>query len=183
MLTPKQNEIIEQIKQEFESHNDSINSRKKSSSLLNLETIISDIQERENLIEEQFAINLANYRAVYEKVQEEIEVLNRELKVLGFYACLLRNRYDSKGEVDKWGIDLITINPQNDGQKRFMSMYVQLKRNHVYFRGKRIDNLHEILPQYTWHYSNYRADNVISLMKNDYLKEHLGYYWERFNKK
>ena len=108
MLTEKQNQIIDEIKQEFESHNELINSRKQTSSLLNLESIISDIEERDNLIEEMMVINLSNYGAIQVKVEEEIEVLNRELKVLGFEAELIFKQ-DPKGSIRHWNVYLSKI--------------------------------------------------------------------------
>lgn len=183
MLTQKQNEIIEQIKQEFESHNQIIDLRKKSSSLLNLQTIISDIQERDNLIEEQYAINLANYRVVEQQVLEEVKVLNDELKVLGFHAEL-HVRVDCKGSTHNWDVRLSKINAESRERIDFMVLHLEIKRNHyVYFKEKRIDNLWQILPEYKWRYSSYTASNVIALLKNDYVKDHLGYYWEKFNVK
>lgn len=183
MLTEKQNEIIEQIKQEFESHNQSIDLRKKSSSLLNLQTIISDIQERDDFIEEQHAINLANYKVVEQQVLEEVKVLNDELKVLGFHAEL-DVHVDRKGSTHNWGVRLSKINAESGEHKNFMALYIEIKRNHyIYFKEKRIDHLWQILPQYEWRYSNYRASNFVALLKNDYVRDHLSHYWEKFNNK
>lgn len=183
MLTEKQNEIIEQIKQEFESHNRSIDLRKKSSSLLNLQTIISDIQERDDFIEEQYAINLANYKVIEQQVREEVKVLNDELKVLGFYGTLYPH-VDQKGSIHSWDVRLSKINSESKEQINFMALHIQIKRNHyTYFKEKRIDNLWQILPQYEWRYSNYRGSNFVALLKNDYVRDHLSYYWEKFNNK
>lgn len=183
MLTEKQNEIIEQIKQEFESHNRSIDLRKKSSSLLNLQTIISDIQERDDLIEEQYAMNLANYKVVEQQVLEEVKVLNDELKVLGFHAEFYPH-FDPKGGTTIWDVRLSKINAESKEHKNFMVLYIEIKRNHyTYFKEKRIDNLCQILPQYDWRYSNYRASNFVALLKNDYVRDHLSHYWEKFNNK
>ena len=180
MLTLKQNEIIEQIKQEFESHNELINSRKQSSSLLNLNTIISDIQERDDFIEEQMSINLANYRVVKEKVEEEIAVLNRELKVLGFCADL-KMSLNPRGNICHWNVNLNRI--ESNEYKNFMTLVISITTNdHVYFNEKRIDKLCLVSTQYTWFYGGYRATNVISLLKNDYVRDHLSNYWEKFNK-
>ena len=181
MLTEKQNEIIEQIKQEFESHNRSVDLRKKSSSFLNLQTIISDIQERDDYIEEQYAINLANYKVVEQQVQEEIKVLNDELKVLGFYAEL-HTHFDPKGGSCSWDVRLSKINAESSQHKNFMALHIEIKRTqYVFFKEKRIDNLCQILAQYDWRYSNYRASNFVALLKNDYVRDHLSYYWEKFN--
>lgn len=181
MLTEKQNQIIEQIKQEFENHNQSIDLRKKSSSLLNLQTIISDVQERDDYIEEQYAINLANYKVVEQKVQEEIKVLNDELKVLGFHAELYTH-IDHKGSYHSWDVRLSKINGTRREHEYFMVLHVEIKINsNIYFKEKRISNLWQILPQYEWRYSNYRASNFVALLKNDYVRDHLSYYWEKFN--
>ena len=183
MLTPKQNEIIEQIKQEFESHNELINSRKKSSSLLNLQTIISDIQERDEFIEEQHAINLANYKVVEQQFLEEVKVLNRELEVIGFRGEPYVNIHPN-GSSHVWNVNLSKINSELNEHKNFMTLYVEVKRNHyIYFKEKRIDNLWQILPQYEWRYSNYRGSDFVALLKNDYVRDHLAHYWEKFNKK
>jgi len=52
MLTEKQNQIIDQIKQEFENHNQVIDLRKNQKSRFNFESIISEIQRREDFISE-----------------------------------------------------------------------------------------------------------------------------------
>lgn len=183
MLTQKQNEIIEQIKQEFESHNQVIDLRKQSSSLLNLQTIISDIQERDDFIEEQMTTNLANYRVIKEKVEEEIAVLNRELKVLGFCADL-RMTVNPRGNVCHWNVHLNRIDAESNEYKNFMTLVIAITTNdHVYFNEKLIDKLCLVSSEYTWRYNHYSATNVISLLKNDYLRDHLSYYWEKFNKK
>lgn len=182
MLTQKQNEIIDQIKQEFESHNELINSRKQTSSILNLESIISDIEERDNLIEEMMVINLSNYGAIQVKVEEEIEVLNRELKVLGFEAELIFKQ-NPKGSIRHWNVYLSKINAQKSAEESFMSIEVNIEVSDIYFKGKPIDDIVKILPKYNWKYSKYTSEDVISLMKNETIREHLANYWERFNKK
>ena len=182
MLTPKQTEVIEQIKQEFESHNELINSRKQSSSLLNLQTIISDIQERDDFIEETMVTNLANYRVIKEKVQEEIVVLNRELEVIGFCADISLNA-NPRGRISHWNVYLSKINAESKECINFMTIGINIIRDdHAYFNEKQIDNLSIISTQYTWFYNHYSATNVISLLKNDYVRDHLSYYWEKFNK-
>ena len=182
MLTLKQTEIIEQIKQEFESHNQVIDLRKQSSSLLNLNTIISDIQERDDFIEEQMAINLANYKVIKEKVEEEVAVLNRELEVLGFCADLTTS-VNPRGRVSHWNVHLSKINTDSKECINFMTIGILITRDdHVQFNKKQIDNLSAISTLYTWYYGSYRATNVISLLKNDYVRDHLSYYWEKFNK-
>lgn len=181
MLTTKQNEIIEQIKQEFESHNQVIDLRKQSSSLLNLNTIISDIQERDDFIEEQMSINLANYKVIKEKVEEEIVVLNRELEVLGFCADL-KMTVNPRGNVCHWNVNLNTI--ESNEYKNFMNLVIAITTNEdVYFNGKRIHKLCLVSSDYTWRYDHYSTTDVISLLKNDYVRDHLSYYWEKFNKK
>lgn len=183
MLTTKQNEIIEQIKQEFESHNQVIDLRKQSSSLLNLQTIISDIQERDDFIEEAMVANLANYRVIKEKVQEEIVVLNRELEVIGFCADISPNA-NPRGRIVHWNVHLSKINTESKECINFMTLVIQITINdHVYFNEKRIDDLCLVSSDYTWRYNHYSNTNVISLLKNDYLRDHLSYYWEKFNKK
>lgn len=182
MLTQKQNEIIDQIKQEFESHNELINSRSQTSSILNLESIISDIEERDNLIEEMMVINLSNYGAIQVKVEEEIEVLNRELKVLGFESELIFKQ-NPTGSIRHWNVYLSKINPQKNAEESFMSIEVNIEASDIYFKGKPIDGIVKILPKYNWKYSRYTSEDVISLMKNETIREHLANYWERFNKK
>ena len=177
MLTQKQNQIIDEIKQEFESHNELINSRKQTSSLLNLESIISDIEERDNLIEEMMVINLSNYGAIRVKVEEEIEVLNRELKVLGFEAKLIFKQ-NPKGSIRHWNVELYKISTG----KEFMSMEVNIRVSDLYFKGKPVDGIVKILPKYKWGYSRYTSEDVISLMKNETIREHLAHHWERLNK-
>lgn len=180
MLTQKQIEIIEQIKQEFESHNQAIDLRKKSSSLLNLQTIISDIQERDDYIEQQHVINLANYKVVEQQVREEVKALNNELEVIGFHAEL-HPQFDPKGSINLWDVRLSRINVES--REHFMSLYVVIKTNYyVYFKEKRIDNICQILPQYKWRYCNYSCDNFVALFKNDRVRDHLAHYWEKFNK-
>ena len=181
MLTQKQNQIIDEIKQEFESHNELINSRKQTSCLLNLESIISDIEERDNLIEEMMVINLSNYGAIRVKVEEEIEVLNRELKVLGFEAELIFKQ-DPKGSIRHWNVYLSKINAQKNAEKWFMSMEVNIRVSDPYFKGKPVDGIVKVLPNYKWRYSRYTSEDVISLMKNETIREHLAHYWEKFNK-
>jgi hypothetical protein len=181
MLTLKQNEIIEQIKQEFENHNQVIDLRKQSSSLLDLQTIISDIQERDDFIEETMVTNLANYKVIKEKVEEEIVVLNRELEVLGFCAYLNLS-VNPRGRVSHWNVHLNRI--ESNECKNFMTIGIQITRDdHAYFNKKQIDNLSIISTQHTWYYNHHSATNVISLLKNDYVRDHLSYYWEKFNKK
>ena len=181
MLTLKQNEIIEQIKQEFESHNQVIDLRKQSSSLLNLQNIISDIQERDDFIEETMVTNLANYKVIKEKVEEEIVVLNRELEVLGFCAELNLS-VNPRGRVSHWNVHLNRI--ESNECKNFMNLVIAITLNdHVYFNEKQIDNLCLVSSDYVWRYNHYSATNVISLLKNDYVRDHLSYYWEKFNKK
>jgi hypothetical protein len=183
MLTTKQNEIIEQIKQEFESHNQVIDLRKQSSSLLNLQTIISDIQERDDFIEETMVTNLANYRVIKEKVQEEIVVLNRELEVIGFCADISPNA-NPRGRVSHWNVRLNRIDSESKECINFMTLVISITINdHIYFNEKRIDDLCLVSSDYTWRYNHYSATNVISLLKNDYVRDHLSYYWEKFNKK
>jgi hypothetical protein len=181
MLTQKQNQIIDEIKQEFESHNELINSRKQTSSLLNLESIISDIQERDNLIEEMMVINLSNYGAIRVKVEEEIELLNRELKVLGFEAELFFKQ-NPKGSIRHWNVYLSKINAQKNAEESFMSMEVNIEVSDLYFKGKPVDDIVKILPKYKWGYGMYTSEDVISLMKSETIREHLAKYWERFNK-
>jgi len=63
-----------------------------------------------------------------------------------------------------------------------MALHIEIKRTqYVFFKEKRIDNLCQILAQYDWRYSNYRASNFVALLKNDYVRDHLSYYWEKFN--
>ena len=182
MLTQKQNEIIDQIKQEFESHNELINSRSQTSSILNLGSIISDIQERDDLIEEQMAINIANYKVIETKVREEVHVLNRELEVLGFYA-VLESRYHARGDVSQWTLAISKKCAELNAEKRFMHIYLNIGRDYLKFKGKRIDDIYQILTNYRWSYSNYSSEDLMSLMKNETVREHLANYWERFNKK
>jgi hypothetical protein len=66
--------------------------------------------------------------------------------------------------------------------KEFMSMEVNIRVSDLYFKGKPVDGIVKILPKYKWGYSRYTSEDVISLMKNETIREHLAHHWERLNK-
>lgn len=181
MLTEKQHEIIEQIKQEFESHNQVIDLRKKDSSLFNFEGIISHVQERDDFIAEQYASNIANYRAVELSVLDEIDILNKELKLLGFVAYL-REEYNKHGNIWNWQVYLSKINASSNQDRNLMTLGVHIDYEELFFKDKRISGHHRIFPTYKYGYSNYAAKDMVSLFKIDKVREHLTRYWERYNK-
>jgi hypothetical protein len=178
MLTTKQNEIIEQIKQEFESHNQVIDLRKQRTSLFNFESIISDIQEKEDFLAEQAKINIASYATIEYQVYQELKLLNNELKVLGLVASLYAN-VSEKGSCFDWSVFLSKINAKTNHDKNLMSINVIIEREKLSHKAKIIEGFWNVIPKYQWRYSSYISKDIVTLMKNEYIREHLTSVWQR----
>lgn len=176
MLTEKQNQIIDQIKQEFEKHNQVIDLRKNKTSLFNFEGIISEIQRREDFISELQKINIAEYNVIEANVREEIEVLNSELKTLGFVAEL-EPKYSATGGIDKWMIHIGKIGAETIHDKRIAWIEVHINRTEILFVGKKIEGYYRVNTNYTFSF-NGCIGSFPSIFKNERVRERLAFLWE-----
>lgn len=183
MLTEKQNEIIEQIKQEFEAHNHAIDLRKKSKSIFGFESIISESQEKEDLIKETEHMNVVNYNVIREKVLADIELLNEELELLGFWAHVgSDNEISPSGRVRTWYFRISKLNAQSNQERNLMSFNIFIDCKKLTLRKKEIPGILQILPTFRYRYCGNFADDLPELFKNDTVKDSLLEYYERFIK-
>ena len=176
MLTEKQNQIIEQIKQEFENHNQVIDLRKNQKSRFNFESIISEIQRREDFISELKQINIAEYNVIEANVREEIEVLNSELEILGFVAEL-EPKHSATGGIDKWMIHIGKIGAEKIHDKRIAWIEVYINRTEILFVGKKIEGYYRVNTNYTFSFNGY-IGSFSALFKNERVRERLAFLWE-----
>ncbi len=176
MLTEKQNQIIDQIKQEFENHNQVIDLRKNQKSRFNFESIISEIQRREDFISELKQINIAEYKVIEANVREEIEVLNSELKTLGFVAEL-ESKHSATGEIKKWMIHIGKIGAETIHDKRIEWIEVYISTTEILFVGKKIEGYYRVNPNYSFCFNGYWG-SFESLFKKERVRERLAFLWE-----
>lgn len=183
MLTEKQNEIIEQIKQEFEAHNHAIDLRKKSKSIFGFESIISESQEKEDLIKETEHLNVVNYHVIRDKVLTDIGLLNEELETIGFWAHFApENRIDPTGRTRIWYFRISKVNAESNQERNLMSFMIYIDTKELTCRDKVVNGMSQILPTFRYGYSSHFSEVLPKLFKNNRVKDDLLEYYERYIK-
>lgn len=164
MLTENQQQLIDQITDEFISHNQAKRAS-RGESLLGVDDIINSVQRKRDEIARIKKHNEAVFEAMQQIFEENYDALAHEINALGLVLCITSDWHQTHD--GKRGITMKVLISNDRSSDLEFYFDARLTGHHKKFEGETIWEVGELAPEliYTHHNENHTFEGLCKSQK------------------